>query len=152
MIRPVRALHPAGTRPLALAAAALVLTLLGACAGTPPPVAQMAVAEASVKRAGSTSTTETAAAELRVATDKLAAARSALTAGDHDRARQLAEQATLDAQVAELHAQAVDGGAGMGGAGAQGGQRVGGGQGQRPGASRMKGANRSDHGEPQVKC
>jgi 1,6-anhydro-N-acetylmuramate kinase len=107
MIRPVRALHPAGTRPLALAAAALVLTLLGACAGTPPPVAQMAVAEASVKRAGSTSTTETAAAELRVATDKLAAARSALTAGDHDRARQLAEQATLDAQVAELHAQAA---------------------------------------------
>ena len=107
MIRPVRALHPAGTRPLALAAAALVLTLLGACAGTPPPVAQMAVAEASVKRAGSTSTTETAAAELRVATDKLAAARSALTAGDHDRARQLAEQATLDAPVAELHAQAA---------------------------------------------
>lgn len=96
-----------GTRPLTLAAAALAVAVLGACASTPPPVAQMAVAEAAVKRAGSASTTEMAAAELRVATDKLAAARSALTAGDHDRARQLAEQAALDAQVAELHAQAM---------------------------------------------
>lgn len=89
-----------------LALAGLGVALLGACASTPPPVAQMAVAEAAVRRAGSASTTETAAAELRVATDKLAAARSALKAGEHDRARQLAEQAAIDAQVAELHAQA----------------------------------------------
>ncbi len=60
-----------------------------------------------VQRAGTTTTAETAAAELRVATDKLAAARSALSAGDHDRARRLAEQAELDAQVAQLHAQAT---------------------------------------------
>lgn len=97
---------PAGMQPRALVAAAALLWLLGACAGTPPPVAQMAVAEAAVGRAGSASTTETAAAELRVATGKLAAARSAMAAGEHDRARRLAEQAELDAQVAELHAQA----------------------------------------------
>ena len=96
---PVRLVRPV------LAAAGLAL--LAACAGTPPPVAQMAVAEAAVKRAGSASTTETAAAELRVATDKLAAARSALLSGDNDRARQLAEQAAIDAQVAELHAQSM---------------------------------------------
>ena len=87
--------------------AAAPLLLLWACAGTPPPLPQVAVAEAAVQRAGSASTRETAAAELRVASDKLAAARSALVGGDHDRARQLAEQATLDAQVAELHAQTV---------------------------------------------
>lgn len=80
---------------------------LAACAGSPPPTVQMAVAEAAVQRAGTTTTAETAGAELRVATDKLAAARSALSAGDHDRARRLAEQAELDAQVAQLHAQAT---------------------------------------------
>lgn len=82
------------------------MALLGACASPPAPVEQLAVAEAAVQRASTTSTQETAPMELRVAIDKLAAARSALVAGDRDRARQLAEQAEVDAQVAEIHAQA----------------------------------------------
>ena len=83
------------------------LLLLGACASAPVPKEQLAVAEAAVKQASSTATGEGAPLELRVATDKLAAARAAVAAGDMTRARQLAEQADLDARVAELHAQAT---------------------------------------------
>jgi Domain of unknown function (DUF4398) len=90
----------------ALVAASALTVGLGGCASPPAPVEQLAVAEAAVQRAGTASTAETAAMELRVATDKLAAARSALAGGDRDRARQLAEQAEVDAQVAEIHAQA----------------------------------------------
>ena len=67
----------------------------------------MAVAQAAVARAGSASTVESAPAELRVATNKLADARAALAAGDNARATRLAHEAELDAQVAELRAQAV---------------------------------------------
>ena len=87
-----------------ISAAALALTL-GGCASTPAPSEQMAVAEAAVQRASTSSTSETAASELKIATDKLAGARQAVINKDYDGARQLAEQAEVDAQVAELHAQ-----------------------------------------------
>jgi hypothetical protein len=89
-----------------LGLSALSLLLL-ACASTPPPVAQMAVAEAAVARASSVGTSEAAAGSLRVATGKLAAARVALAAGEHETALRLAEQATLDAQLADQQAQAL---------------------------------------------
>ena len=92
---------------LAVAVAALIGGSLGGCASTPPPLQEMAVAEAAVQRASTTSTSETAAAELGVAVAKLASARSALAAGNADAARRLANEATLDAQVAEMHAQAA---------------------------------------------
>jgi hypothetical protein len=44
--------------------------------------------------------------QLRVATTKLADARAAIARGDAERGLRLAEQATVDAKVAELHAQA----------------------------------------------
>ncbi|MFH1812852.1 MAG: DUF4398 domain-containing protein [Pseudomonadota bacterium] len=89
---------------LALALAAL---LLGACASTPPPVEKMAVAEAAVERASSAGTRENAPAELQIAIGKLTRARQAVANKDYERAGQLAEQAELDAHVAEAHAQAV---------------------------------------------
>lgn len=84
-----------------------VTVLLSACASVPLPSEQMAVAEASVQRANTRSTAEFAAAELQIATQKLVSARQAVANKDYERARQLAEQADLDAQVAELHAQTV---------------------------------------------
>jgi len=87
--------------------AVLVATVLGGCASAPVPVEDMAVAEAAVQRASTATTRESAAPELKVAVDKLASARSALAAGDRNAARQWAQQATLDAQVAELRAQSV---------------------------------------------
>ncbi len=94
------------TSASALALAATLVVLDG-CAGTPPPTQQMAVAEATVKHANTNSTNENAAGELQIAIAKLANAREAMTSKDYRRAGQLAEQAELDAQVAELHAQST---------------------------------------------
>lgn len=97
---------PSRHKPLAWTLAATTL-LLGACAAAPKAPQELAVAEAAVQRATTPATVADAPAELRVATDKLAAARAAVTAGDTDRARALSEQAEIDARVAELHAEAV---------------------------------------------
>lgn len=86
---------------------AAALTVLVGCASTPPPSEQMAVAEASVRRASTTNTSESAGVELQIATGKLASARQSMISKDYDRARQLAEQADVDAQVAELRAQSA---------------------------------------------
>lgn len=90
-----------------LLALALAAMLLGACASTPPPVEKMAVAEAAVERASSAGTRENAPAELQIAIGKLTRARQAVVNKDYERAGQLAEQAELDAHVAEAHAQSV---------------------------------------------
>lgn len=90
---------------LTLAVWAPLALLLGGCASKPGPKAEMAVANAAVQRASTTGTSEDAPAQLQVATAKLASARQAMEAKDFERAKQLAEQAQVDAQVAELHAQ-----------------------------------------------
>lgn len=89
---------------IALTAAVVLVT---GCAGTPPPTEQMAVAEATVKNANTSSTSEMAAGELQIAIAKLVSAREAMARKDYRRAGQLAEQAELDARIAELHAQSV---------------------------------------------
>jgi hypothetical protein len=89
-----------------LVASSAVLLALGGCASTPMPTEQLAVAEAAVQRANTTSTQEAAPAELATAVGKLARARSAVTAGDAMLARRMADEATVDAQMAEQHAAA----------------------------------------------
>lgn len=78
--------------PAALLAVSAV-AWLGGCASTPVPTTEMAVAEAAVKRASTSSTSENAPAELQLATDKLASARQAVASKDYERARQLADEA-----------------------------------------------------------
>ena len=80
---------------------------LAGCASTPVYTEQMAVAESAVQRASTSSTSESAAGELQIAVAKLTSARQAVTNKDFERARQLAEEAEVDAQVAELHAQST---------------------------------------------
>jgi hypothetical protein len=92
---------------LAVPVAALLLLALAACASTPMPAAPMAVAEAAVQHASTPGTRQDAPAELQVAVDKLARAKAALAADEPKRAIALADEAELDAQVAEMHAQAV---------------------------------------------
>ncbi len=94
-------------RKLALVVASTAALVLGGCASAPVPTEKMAVAEASVKHAMTSSTSDSAPAELQLAIDKLAAARQAMAAKNYERAAQLAQQAELDAQVAELHAQSA---------------------------------------------
>ena len=86
---------------IALAAA------VGGCASAPVTTPQMAVAEAAVQHATTTSTSENAPGELQIATAKLAAAHDAFARKDMVRAAQLADETEVDAQVAELHAQSV---------------------------------------------
>lgn len=92
--------------PLAMTLA-VGLAALGGCASTPAPTEQLAVAEAAVQRANTTSTSENSAVELKVATNKLAGARQAMASKDYELARRLAEQAEVDAEVAELRSQAL---------------------------------------------
>jgi hypothetical protein len=98
--------RPTLARPTLTAAVAAGLLVLAGCATAPMPTEQLAVAEAAVQRANTTSTQEAAPAELATAVGKLARARSAVTAGDAVLARRMADEATVDAQLAEQHAQA----------------------------------------------
>jgi hypothetical protein len=94
-------------RPAFALALATSLALMAGCASVPEPTDKMAVAEAAIQRAGTSGTSADAPRELQLATDKLAAARQAMSSKEYERAGQLAEQATVDAQAAEIHAQAA---------------------------------------------
>jgi hypothetical protein len=83
------------------------LAALTACASALPPNEAMAVAEAAVTRASNPGTSDAAPAALAVAVNKLASSRAALARGETETARWLAEEAALDAQVADSQAQAA---------------------------------------------
>lgn len=100
-------LIPTRTTSLTLALAVTALFAVSGCASTPPPVAKMAVAEAAIRTASTTSTSEGAPRELQIATAKLTSARQAMADENYERAGHLAEQAELDAQVAVMHAQSA---------------------------------------------
>ena len=94
-------------RPAFALALVASLVVVAGCASVPEPTDKMAVAEAAILRANSSGTSLDAGRELQLATDKLAAARQAMRSEEYERAGRLAEQATVDAQAAEIHAQAV---------------------------------------------
>jgi hypothetical protein len=87
-----------------LCAAALALSVAG-CASTPIPNEKIAVAKSSVARAEQSGAPEYAPVEMAAARDKLARAEKAAADKDAQPATQLAEQANLDAQLAEASAQ-----------------------------------------------
>jgi membrane-bound lytic murein transglycosylase len=110
--------HPAGGRrdaaltvPLAqrsgLLLAASLAVWLAACASTPLPVEDLAVARAAVANAASAGADELAASELRTARDKLARAEIAASQKQADEARRLAQQAQVDAQLATAKARSA---------------------------------------------
>jgi hypothetical protein len=85
-------------RGIGLTAAALVL--LTACTSPPPPIEQMAISRAAVSNATGAGANELAPVLLKSATDKMAAAERAMTEKEYVRARELAEEAQADAQLA----------------------------------------------------
>lgn len=89
-----------------IAACAAIVAALAACA-TSNPLAdeKIAVAKASVQRAEGSGAPELAPVELAAARDKLARAEQANSARDLLPATQLAEQANVDAELAEATAQ-----------------------------------------------
>ena len=97
-------------RPIRIATTvmtSILFAVLGGCVTTPVPSAQLAVADAAVQHANTSSTSQDAPAELQIAIAKLSSARQAETNRDYERAIQLAQEAEVDAQVAELTAQSA---------------------------------------------
>jgi len=77
-----------------------------ACAATPMPSDKLAVAKTSVERAEQAQAAQFAPVELSSARNKLSAAQSAADKRDADVAARLADQAEVDAQLAEYTARA----------------------------------------------
>jgi hypothetical protein len=94
---------PKSTR--SIAACVVVVLGLAACASTPIPNEKIAVAKAEVQRAEQSGAPELAPVEMSAARDKLARAEKAAADRDAQPATQLAEQADVDAQLAEATAQ-----------------------------------------------
>lgn len=87
------------------AAGTAALLALAACASSPIPNEKIAVAKDSVQRAEQSGAQELAPVELSTARDKLQRAEKAAADRDAQPAAMLAEQANVDAQLAEATAQ-----------------------------------------------
>ena len=98
--------HSRWFRPGTAVLAATVLTF-GACATTPVPTEQLAVTTAAVAHAVSAGGQELAPTEMGAARDKLVRAHLAVAAKDNGQALRLAQQAQVDAQLAESKAEAL---------------------------------------------
>jgi hypothetical protein len=87
------------------AACAVIAVGLAACVSTPIPNEKIAVAKASVQRAEQSGAPELAPVEMAAARDKLARAEKAAAERAAEPANRLAEQANVDARLAEATAQ-----------------------------------------------
>jgi hypothetical protein len=87
------------------AACAVIVIGLAACVSIPIPNEKIAVAKASVQRAEQSGAPELAPVEMAAARDKLTRAEKAATDREAGPADRLAEQANIDAQLAEATAQ-----------------------------------------------
>ncbi|MGA0689269.1 DUF4398 domain-containing protein [Pseudomonas aeruginosa] len=83
-----------------MAAGLAALTLSGCASNDPAPLEQMRLTEQALEQAKAVGATDDVA-ELKLAQDKYAAAQIAMTAESCKKARLLAEQAELDARLAE---------------------------------------------------
>ncbi|NOU21028.1 MAG: DUF4398 domain-containing protein [Methyloglobulus sp.] len=81
--------------------------LMAGCAGIPAPTEQMAVSRAAVSNAASAGGNEFAPLQLKSAMEKMDNAERAMTEENYLQARQLAEQAQADAQLATTTARSV---------------------------------------------
>ncbi|MFQ5683633.1 MAG: DUF4398 domain-containing protein [Candidatus Binatia bacterium] len=79
---------------------------ISACSTVGPPTAIVSKAELAVLEAGARKATRYAPLELRIAREKLDRAKQAINADEYTTARRLAEQALVDAQLAEAKADA----------------------------------------------
>ena len=98
-------LHPLRSWRLMAPLAALGL-LLSACAGTPPPSAELAVGRAAVERASGTAAAD-APLEMAAAREKISRANAAFAKEDYTLARQLATEAEADATLAEARSRSL---------------------------------------------
>ena len=79
---------------------------VGGCSAGRPPTATVAQAELAVQEAGQSKAPEYAAGELNIAREKFDRAKRAMDKEKYEDARRLAEEALVDAQLAETKADA----------------------------------------------
>jgi len=91
------------TSVVACSALALVL----GCSARRPPDAQMSTADLAIRSASDETASTHAPLDLRLAREKLDKAREAVKDDEYDRARRLAEESLVDAQVAEAKSRAA---------------------------------------------
>lgn len=101
--------RPITTRgPAVAAAVGLAALLFTACATKgSPPLGQIATARASIAQAESAGALQASPVELLASRDKLGRAETALREERYEQARRLAEQAEVDAEVAERKTRAM---------------------------------------------
>lgn len=85
---------------LTAGAAVISAIFIAGCASIPAPTEQMAVSKAAVNNALSAGSNEFAPVQLKSAMEKMDAAERAMTERNYELARQLAEQAQIDAKLA----------------------------------------------------
>lgn len=93
--------------PGTLLAIAVASLALAGCASIPAPTEQMAVSKSAIANAASAGGGEYASIEMRSAQDKLDRANAAIAREDFESARWLAEEAQVDARLAEKKAQSA---------------------------------------------
>jgi Domain of unknown function (DUF4398) len=86
--------------------AGLVLATLAACSSAPAPVGEMSAAQTAVTAAEQADAAQFAPSDLDRARDKLIRAQAAMQDEHNEEARRLAEQALVDARLAEAKARA----------------------------------------------
>jgi len=90
-----------------IAVATMAALVLGGCATAPAPTEQMAVSRAAIDDAISAGSAEYAPDEFRIAQQRLNAANEAFARREYRLARQLAEEAEVDARLAATKARSV---------------------------------------------
>jgi hypothetical protein len=91
-------------RHLAYAGVAALAIALAACATLPPPTEHIAATRAAIQSAEVAGAAQASTVELAQARDKRTAAQLAVSANDNERARRLADEALVDAQLAQAKA------------------------------------------------
>ena len=86
---------------------AVMILVAGCASAPPPPIEQMAVSRAAMTNANSAGANELAPVQFKSALDKMQSAEEAMTAKNYPLAKQLAEEAEVDAKLAGLTARSV---------------------------------------------
>lgn len=95
-------------KPSKAITAFLIATFLAGCASSPsPPREELAAADLAVRQVQGTAASDYAAGDVRQAQQKLEAARAAMERESYTEARRMAEQALIDAQVADVRVDAA---------------------------------------------
>lgn len=89
---------------LALAGMFALSGLLG-CAASNEPAREIGKAEVAVRSADEENATEAAGLDMRMAREKLERAKAAMRDEEYDKAQRLAEEASVDAELARVKAQ-----------------------------------------------